>query len=248
MFLATLSLVLLPFGVDAETDNFNISEPDAIVCEALGRIGMGCIKPQSTPNSAQILKDNSNNKNTDSSLTANIFSSSQKNNKRNSVLVRVIGQEKVYEIINGKKHFIPTKDIFYDYGFKDELIQNITAGELNKYPRLKLIKQEGDKKKTYYLSEGQRIRLVPNKKISKSYGNREEDSVVVSKKEFNFYPQNQFIHLEKPLRWDIFQIVGGKKRYVTPMAVARMNIKIEDVAPVNEMELNYYKISSPIVF
>ena len=90
--------------------------------------------------------------------------------------------------------------------------------------------------------------MIPDKKVSDSYGDRNEDIIVISKKEFNFYPQNQFVFLERPLRRDVFQIVSGKKRYVTPMAVQRMGIRDSDVAPVNETELNYYKTGSPIIF
>ncbi len=242
--LTTAGLVLAPFVVNAESKNLNISDPNAVVCEALGRIGMGCgISKTSSPTLTGNKRDNSN-------LTAAIYNSGSKNKSKrgDSVLVRVKGQAEICEIIGGQRHLISTKDIFYDYGFRDELIQNITVEELNRYPRAKLIKAEGDNKKTYYLTEGQMLRLIPNKEIFESYGNREEDIIVISKKEFNFYPSDQFVFLERPLRRDVFQIVNGKKRYVTPMAVQRMKIRDTEVAPVNETELSYYKTGSPIVF
>ncbi len=92
------------------------------------------------------------------------------------------------------------------------------------------------------------LSLSPDCKVSQSYGDRDEDIIVISKKEFNFYPQNQFVFLWGSLYKDVFQIVNGKKRYVTPMAVERMNIRSDDIAPVNETELTYYKMGSPIVF
>lgn len=262
LFLISVGLILVPFIVSANTKNFNISDPNATVCEALGRIGIGCGTPYvsniSSPvvsaspvlvplavSSPTLTGDTSNN----SSLTATIYNSGSKNKKRGDViLVRIIGRVEIYEIIGGKKHFIPTKDIFYDYGFRDELIQNITAEELNRYPRVKLIRVEGNNKKTYYLTEGQMSRLIPNKKIFDSYGDREEDIIIISKKEFNFYPSDQFIFLERPLKRDVFQIVNGKKRYVTSMAAKRMKIRNIDVAPVNETELSYYKTGSSIIF
>ena len=245
--LTLAGLVLAPFIVNAASTNLNISDPNTMVCEALGRIGMGCGISQvtSSPTPSPILNGNINNSST---LTAAVFNSGSKGKRGDVVLVRVIGQTDIYEIIGGKRHFIPTKDIFYDYGFRDELIQNITAEELNRYPRVKLIKVEGDNKKTYYLTEGQMLRLIPDSKVSQSYGDRDEDIIVISKKEFNFYPQNQFVFLWGSLYKDVFQIVNGKKRYVTPMAVERMNIRSDDIAPVNETELTYYKMGSPIVF
>ena len=246
-FLALASLVLVPFVVNAKNADLNLSDPNTMVCEALGRIGMGCgisqTRPSPTP--SPTLNGNTNNSST---LNAAVFNSGSKGKRGDVVLVRVIGQTEIYEIVGGKKHFIPTKDIFYDYGFRDELIQNITAEELNRYPRMKLIKVEGDNKKTYYLTEGQMLRLIPNSKVSESYGDRDEDIIVINKKEFNFYPQNQFVFLWKSLYKDVFQIVNGKKRYVTPMAVKRMKIRSDDIAPVNETELTYYKTGSPIVF
>lgn len=254
-FLASLGLVLTPFAANAESGNLNLSDPNAMVCEALGRIGIGCgissVSYAPTSSSTTPLPSTTPTGNNNSELTAAIFNSGNSGNKSKRgaiVLVRVAGQSKIYELIGGKKHLIPTKDIFYDYGFRDELIQDITAEELNKYPRVKLIKVEGNKKKKYYLTEGQMVRIIPNKKIFDSYGNREEDVIVISKKEFNYYPSDQFVFLEKPLKHDIFQIVGGKKRYLTPLAVRRMKIKDTDVAPINETELTYYKTGSPIVF
>lgn len=259
--LTLAGLVLAPFVANADNKTLNISDPNTIVCEALNLVGIGCGTSQATPyvpyarstsspqaTSSPVLMGNTGNTNDNSSLTAAIYNSGSKGKRGDVVLVRVIGQTKIYEIIGGKKHFIPTKDIFYDYGFRDELIQNITAEELNRYPRVKLIRVAGDNKKTYYLTEGQMLRLIPGKKVSDSYGDREEDVIVISKKEFNFYPQNQFVFLERPLRRDVFQIVNGKKRYLTPMAVERMKIRDTDVAPVNETEFSYHKTGSPVIF
>ncbi len=258
-FLTLSGLILAPLIVNADSKKLNMSDPNTTVCAALGIVGIGCGAVQTTPyvrstpgstgspqaTSSPTLTGNTND---NSSLTATIYNSGSKGKRGDVVLVRVKGQTEIYEIIGGRKHFIPTKDIFYDYGFRDELIQNITAEELNKYLRVKLIRAESNNKKTYYLTEGQMLRLVPDNKVSSSYGDREEDIIVISKKEFNFYPQDQFVFLERPLNRDVFQIVDGKKRYLTPMAVQRMKIRDVDVAPVNETELSYYKTGSPIIF
>ena len=139
-------------------------------------------------------------------------------------------------------------DIFYDYGFKLEWVQDITQKQLDKFPRIKLMQVTGDKKKTYYFTEGGMIRLVPDKNVFNSYGDREEDIIIISKKEFNFYPQNQFVFLENPLNRDVFQIIqGNTKRYLTPQAVKRMKIDSEQIAPINQTELATYKTAKPIV-
>lgn len=239
-----------------------------------GRGTPGAYQPGSTTGSAGILgsvfgsgstlapaltpADNNNN-NTEktssanasgSALTAAIYTAGQKQEGSDSVnLARVKGKEEIYEIVGGKKHLIPTKDIFYDYGFKLEWVQDVTQQQLDKFPRVKLMQVSGNKKKTYYFTEGGMVRLVPEKNVLNSYGNREEDVIIISKKEFNFYPQNQFVFLESPLTRGVYQLIdGGKgKRYLTASAVKRMKIDPEQVAPVNQAELTYYKTYKPIV-
>ncbi len=154
----------------------------------------------------------------------------------------------VYAIMGGKKHFIPTVDALSSYGYKPELVKPISQFELNKYPRVSLIKMKGDSKSIYYLTEGGMVRLMPEKKVMDSYGVRAEDAVTLSKIEFNFYPKNQYVYLESPLNRDVFQIVEGKgKRYMTPMAVQRLGITSEQVAPINQTEYNSYKVLAPVV-
>lgn len=231
-------------GVFAEAN-----DPERLVCGVLNSLGISCEKPAKSTAAVDNSNSNSGSGSTGSVLGATIYTAGKKSAGSDSViLVRVPGQSEIYEIVGGKKHLIPTMDIFYDYGFKDNMIQNITAKNLAKYPRVKLLMLSGNKNGTYYLTEGGMIRLVPHKDVFDSYGDRNEDIIEISKKEFNFYPRNQFVFLERPLNRDVFQIVDGMKRYLTPMAVHRMAITDEQVAPINETELAYYKTGKPIVY
>ena len=240
---------------------------NSLVCNVLSLVGLGCGSAQTTNyvgsanyvSSAQITpspavvtttsSDTSDSSGNNSNLAATIFTAGEKQEGSDSVnLVRVKNQPEIYEIVGGKKHLIPTMDIFYDYGFKLEWVQDITQKQLDKFPRIKLMQVTGNKKKTYYFTEGGMIRLVPDKNVFNSYGDREEDIIIISKKEFNFYPQNQFVFLENPLNRDVFQIIQGKtKRYITPQAVKRMKIDPEQIAPINQTELATYKTDKPIV-
>lgn len=237
------------------------NDSNYFLCSILSSIGISCSSPppttyvKSAPTTTTAVTTNlttsSNNSGNNSGLTATIYNAGTKNTNNSStdiILVRVPKHEEIYEIIGGKKHLIPTKDIFYNYGFTDIMIQPITQQQLDKYPRVKVIQVSGDKKKNYYLTEGYMVRWIPHKTISESYGDRDEDIIVISKKEFNYYPPDQFVFLERPLNRDVFQIVNGKKRYVTSMAVERMKIRFNAIAPINETELTYYKTGSPIVF
>lgn len=255
-----LTAMTLP-AISAKADQiFVYNDPNTLVCNALSLVGIGCgTVPSSTyVKSAQTIApatsttatlNTSNGYGNNSDLTATIYTAGQKQEGSDSVnLVRVKSKPEIYEIVGGKKHLIPTMDIFYDYGFKLEWVQDITQKQLDKFPRVKLMQVIGDKKKTYYFTEGGMIRLTPDKNVFNSYGDREEDIIIISKKEFNFYPRNQFVFLENPLNRDMYQLIDGKtKRYVTPQAVKRMKIDPEQVAPINQTELATYKTDKPIV-
>ena len=163
-----------------------------------------------------------------------------------SVVGELRPTEEVYEIVKGKKHFIPNLDIFYEYGFRAEWVQFISQEQLDKYRRIRLFQVQGDKSKTvYYLTDSGLRRRVPNEEILKSYGNRTQDIIVVSKKEFNYYPDNKFIHLESSN--DMYMIDGDTRRYLTPLAIDRMGIRRIQIAPVNETEFNFYEIGKPVI-
>src|SRR3989338_6191426 len=247
---------------------------NSFLCNALASLGLGCgsgtpgayqpgsagsgsvlgsVFGGSTPVSAPVTDTattvTQDNPSGGSALTAAIYTAGKKQEGSDSVnLVRVKGQEEIYEIAGGKKHLLPTMDIFFDYGFKMEMVQDITQKQLDKFPRIKLMQVTGDKKKIFYFTEGGMIRLVPDKNVFNSYGDREEDIIIISKKEFNFYPQNQFVFLENPLNRDVFQIIqGNTKRYLTQAAVKRMKIDPEQIAPINQTELANYQTDKPIV-
>src|SRR5206468_2532345 len=93
----------------------------------------------------------------------------------------------------------------------------------------------------YYLTEGGMIRPIPSQSVFDSYGDRKEDVIAISTKEFNYYPENQYVFLETPLNRDVFQLTNGGKRYLTPMAVSRLHISADQIAPINQTELNTYK-------
>ena len=260
-----LTAIVLPVFSARADQTLIYNDPNALVCNALARVGLGCGGTPLVPyvSSTQTIipssgtstdyssnsSTNTNNSGNNSSLTSTIFTAGKKQNGSDSVnLVRVKGESEIYEIVGGKKHLIPTMDIFSDYGFKVGWIQDITQNQLDKFSRIKLMSVSGNKKNTYYFTEMGMVRLIPDKSVFSSYGDREEDVIIISKKEFNFYPKNQFVFLENPLTRDVFQVVqGNTKRYITPQAVKRLKIDSEQIAPINQAELATYKTGKPIV-
>ncbi|MBI2064258.1 MAG: hypothetical protein HYT66_00935 [Candidatus Yanofskybacteria bacterium] len=157
--------------------------------------------------------------------------------------------DSIFEIIRGQKHFIPTIDIFFDYGFDLAAVQSVTHKDLEPFPRTKLVNVKSNSKKKYYITEGHMIRLIPNKRVFESYGDREEDVITISKKEFNFYPRNQYVFLENPLSADVYQMVDdGTKRFVVPQVMKHLRIEQHQIAPINKQQLDAYSNGTPIIF
>lgn len=165
-------------------------------------------------------------------------------------VVRVPGQTAVYRIINGRKHLIPTDEIFESYGFGPEIIKQASQTELDQYPAARLFLTEGgEAAQIYYLTDGGMIRPILNDAVFYSYGNRKEDIITINQKEFNYYPRNQFIYLERPdLNRDVYQIAGGIKRYLTPVAVRRMNLAEHEIAPINQIEFDQYPAGEAVIY
>jgi len=228
----------------------NSRNENELVCNIIGGLGLFCAGSNTTAtstktgnNSAQ-LADTTSNPN----LSATIYSGNivKKFSNNEISLVRAVGSNDVYEIVNGMKHLLPNAEIFNDYGYKTEMVRLISQSELSQYPRVKLIQAKGDKK-VYYLTETSLRRLQPDAKIYESYGSQKSDIVTISKKEMNLYPENRYVYSESPLNRDVFMINGAYKQYLTPMAIRRMGLMISQVAPVNQFEMSYYKVGEPVI-
>jgi hypothetical protein len=169
-------------------------------------------------------------------------------------VVNVPGETAVYRIVNGQKHSLPTTEIFESYGFSLAIVQSITKEELDQYPLARSFivqTEETDEENPiiYYLTESGRIRPVLNDKVFYSYGDRKEDIITINQKEFNYYPRSEFIYLERPkVNREVYQITGGIKRYLTPVAVKRMNLQENEISPVNQIEFDEYPEGEPIIF
>ncbi len=242
-----LSLLFLPLAMGkAQTSTSSDSKPalfsDAIAANTLCSAGLSsgsCTANKSTTASPQ-----------STSLLGGLFggSSAPQFDPILSV-VNVPGQSAVYRIINGQKHAVPTSEIFYSYGFKLNIVQDITQKELDKYPEARLFMQEGSKDPTiFYLTDSGMIRPMINDKVFYSYGDRKEDVITINQKEFNYYPRDEYVYVERPkINRDIYQITGGVKRYLTPVAVKRLDLKEKEIAPINQIEFDEYPEGEPII-
>ena len=263
-----LALGAMPlYPTFASQGYYPVQDPQEIVCRGLAMSGLPC-GPQTTPTSYVSMPTyqpkpvrlnfdifsnsaayDTNTSTDNSNLTATINNavapkdlSGQKIN-----LVSVPNSQEIYGLVNGQKHVFPSLAIFYDYGYKLGMVQPIDQIQLDKYPRAHLVKVKGSTT-VYYLTEGGLVRPINNpKKIMDIYGDRNEDIITISRKEFNFYPTNQYVYQESPLNLDVFQITANGKRYLTPMSVTRLNIHPDQIAPVSKAELDSYKTLAPLI-
>ncbi len=231
-----------------------LNDPNSAATNPICRLNFlvgGCTKT-TTKGSGQSQASSQQSGGLFASLFAAIFGGSGSKNTATAVvtLVRVPGKTEVYTIVGGKKHLVPSNEIFMSYGFAVDQIQDISAKNLAMYPRAKMFVVSGDKTGTiYYLTDIGTIRPVLNDKVMASYGDTKNDIITINQKEFNYYPRNEFVFVETPtLGHDVFQLADGEKRYVTPMALRRLKLSQTDIAPINISELDQYPPAQPIIF
>ena len=247
-----LALIFLPLGngkaqtANTTTGTKKTSFSDAITANTLCSAGLGCEQSEQQEQQAQAPQA--------PGLLGGLFSGSSSGPNFDPVIsiVNVPGQTAVYRIVDGKRHSIPTEEIFFSYGFDLDIVQSITQEKLDQYPLARLFIVEGAEEENptiYYLTDGGMIRSILNDKVFYSYGDRKEDIIAINKKEFNYYPRNELVFIERPqLNRDIYQLTGGLKRYLTPVAVKRLNLQESEIAPINQFEFDEYPEGEPVIF
>jgi hypothetical protein len=153
-------------------------------------------------------------------------------------LLRAVGQERVYKVVNGKLIWVPTVSAFNAQGLKWSDVQNVDASRLNQYPRAKLLQASGDPK-IYYITESGLKRHIPNETVFNSYNNKWEDVVKVTSAEINSFPDATLIKAEDG--YQVYKIENGQKRWIkTDAAFKRLKLDWNKVTPVNSAELDAY--------
>lgn len=159
-------------------------------------------------------------------------------------LVRISGKQEVYQIINEKRHWIPTTSIFYNYGFSNNDIRTISQWEIDRYLRAKLLRVTGTEE-IYYLTENNMKRKMSDMAIFYSYGNRIDDVVDISWQELNWYETNRLINHNGD--WRVYLLENGKKRRIeTAEAFNRHGYNWAKIAPINWTEFTNYPEGSII--
>jgi len=161
-----------------------------------------------------------------------------------TVLMRASNSPKVYEIKNGQRHWIPTIEVFNNYGFKWSDIQIVSESTFNAYPRAKLLRAIGDER-VFYLTESGMTRHIPSAEVFLSYGNKWEDVFEVSAKEISVYEHNNLIRAQGDYK--VYLLENGQKRWIkTAEDFNARKYNWSKIAPVNQTEINVYPLGTEI--
>jgi len=161
-----------------------------------------------------------------------------------ATLYRAEGDYKVYEISAGKKHWIPTAQVFDAYSFNWNDIQTVTQTVLSNYSRVKLLRAEASQP-VYYLTNSGMIRHIPTAEIFESYGNDWNDVFEISSEELGAYEKNILIRAEGDYK--VYLLENNTKHWIKTAEI--FNQRGYDwfkIAPVNQTEINYYQTGQVI--
>ncbi len=162
-----------------------------------------------------------------------------------SILVRAEGDTRVWEILpDGRRHWIPTIELFREKGYQFSHIRTVSVQELNRHPRVALLRAE-DEEEVYYLTPKGRTHHVPTAEVFKSYGNRFSDIYITSSEELDSYEESQLIARAGDAR--VYLVLYDSKSWIPDLATFHAHrFSFEDITVVNETEFNYYATSESL--
>ena len=159
-------------------------------------------------------------------------------------LVRAANDERVYRVVQGKRLWIPTAEVFNRQRLDWGAVQETSSAAVNNIPTVRLVRTIGDKK-VYYLTGGGQKRHVPSAEVFESYGNSWDDVLDVDPDIVNAYKDNELIRHSGQER--VYKLEGGKKRWIkSGDAFGKKGYKWEEVGIVNDEELASYPDGTPI--
>jgi hypothetical protein len=154
-------------------------------------------------------------------------------------LLRAVGHNRVYRVVNEKVLWVPTVSAFNAQGLKWDSIEEASDNELKKYPKIKLIKEKGNDRIFYVTNLGMKKHII-NTEVFNSYNNKHSDIVEVSPEVISsFYTANLFKDKNGN---KIYKIEGNEKRWIkTAEAFKKMKYDWSKVVPANKTELDAYQ-------
>ena len=162
-------------------------------------------------------------------------------------LLKISDSFKIYVIINNKKKWIPTPEVFETLGYQWTSITEINKTELNSIENYEdnLIRAIGDYK-VYLVVSGIK-RHIPNPEIFLNYGFEWNDVKDVNQEIINQYSQNLLIKESKQEK--VYYLCPERKirRWLrSPEIFNSYNNRWEDIQVISKYEMEYYKESNLI--
>jgi len=150
-------------------------------------------------------------------------------------------RDEVYALIYGKLHWIPSMSVFNDYQYNVQNIKIITQGEIDKYPKAKLIKAQGDDR-VYYLTSRYQKRWIKSSQIFDSYGFSWSDILEVLADELNIYNDN--ILVKTAYDPQVYLLINNTtfRPIQSAQEFLSFNYLWEDIAIISQAEFGAYSL------
>jgi len=153
-------------------------------------------------------------------------------------LLRAVGHNRVFRVVDGKRLWVPTISAFNAQGLKWDNIGEASDKELEKYPKIKLIKEKGNDKIFYITNSGMKKYII-NAKVFSSYNNKYSDVVEVDSEIVSSFDTVDLFKDEDGSK--VYKIEGNKKMWVKSEKVFnKHNFDWNKVVPANKVELDAY--------
>ncbi|MDD3006733.1 MAG: hypothetical protein PHX30_04090 [Candidatus Pacebacteria bacterium] len=167
-------------------------------------------------------------------------------NYNNGTLIQTADSFKVYVIIDGKKKWIPTPEVFEQLGYKWTSIVQLSRGVLDSISDYEdnLIRSIGDYK-VYLVVSGVK-RHIPNPDIFLNYGFKWEEVKDVPQETIDKYRNTYLIKASKTEGVYYLSPQEIKKLIPTTEIFNSYNDKTSDVQIISQVEMNYYPLSNLI--
>jgi hypothetical protein len=155
-------------------------------------------------------------------------------------LIRAIGDTKVWLVVNGIRHHIPSPEVFLDYGFLWSDIKDVPQTTVDQYRLASLIRETGQTG-NYYISPSGIRKLIPTTEIFNSYGYNLADVQVISKLEMASYKISNLMRYNN----QIYLLEGTVKRLIpTDTILARYDSTL--IIDANVTEFNWYQLGTNV--
>ncbi len=165
-----------------------------------------------------------------------------------SAIYKTPDSPNIYVIMNGQRHYISSPTSFNKYGLRWQDVRTVSRGELEQYPRARLITSPEDNT-IYYLyqrPENQWLKInITSPTVFISYPKNHWGNVIkVTEEDVNSYPDVKLIKTKD--NSDIYYLKDNNRHLVTSEVFKIHGFNIYEIAEVNETHMESYKLSEPL--